>query len=186
VKGQDPLLWLHCSPSLRAAKVGSEIGVGKNTVYKCSSEQVTSAIGQGLAKADDFLVVSGVSVWTKGNGGIVGEVQGEHKTGKFEVIPDSQVDEIWQSLQKQEVLTKLNLVSNLALANEAWLKAANGDTVADPQENGKTPIAGIREGLYEEDDSLVFKSDVKVAALSDDALRSWVATFLLGAPGLAE
>ena len=45
-------------------------------------------------------------------------------------------------------------------------------------------IAGIGEGFDEEDDSLVFKSDVKVSNLSDNALRSWIATFLLGAPSL--
>lgn len=184
VKGQDPLLWLHCDPRLRAS-VGSEVGVGKGTVFKCSSEQVTSAIGQGLAKPEDFLVISGVSVWTKGESGLARGLQGELRCGKFEVIPDSQVPDVWNSLKKQEVLTKLNLVSNLAIANEAWTKAANGD-VNPKKEPKDTPIGGLGEGFDEEDDTLVFKSDVKVSALSDDALRSWVATFLLGAPGLAD
>jgi hypothetical protein len=164
--------------------VGSEVGVGKGTVFKCSSEQVTSAIGQGLAKPEDFLVISGVSVWTKGEGGLARGLQGELRRGKFEVIPDSQVPDVWNSLKKQEVLTKLNLVSNLAIASEAWTKAANGYTAK--KELNDTPIGGLGEGFDEEDDSLVFKSDVKVSALSDDALRSWVATFLLGAPGLAD
>ena len=43
---------------------------------------------------------------------------------------------------------------------------------------------GIGEEYDEEDDRLVFKSDVRVAKLSDDALQSWIATFLLGAPSL--
>jgi len=179
VKGQDPLLWLHCNPRLRAAKVGMEIGTGKGTIYKCSSEEVTSAIGQGLAKPDDFLVVSGVTVWTKG------AMQGEVNLGKFEVIPDSQVHDVWDSLKKQEVLTKLNLVSNLAIADEAWEKGADRNG-KDGKEEKETPISGLGDGFDEEDDSLVFKSDMKVSTLSDEALRSWVATFLLGAPGLGD
>jgi putative AlgH/UPF0301 family transcriptional regulator len=186
VKGEDPLLWLHCNPRLRAAQVGSEVGFGKGTVFKCSSEQVTSAIGQGLAKPEDFLVISGVSVWTKGEGGLARGMQGEVRRGRFEVIPDWQVPDVWDSLKKQEVLTKLNLVSNLAIANEAWTKAANGAAISEQEPNNDTPIGGLGEGFDEEDDALVFKSDVKVSSLSDDALRSWVATFLLGAPGLAE
>jgi putative AlgH/UPF0301 family transcriptional regulator len=185
VKGQDPLLWLHCNPRLRAAEVGSEVGTGKNTIYKCSSEQVTSAIGQGLAKPEDFLVVSGVTVWTKGEGGLARGMQGEVTVGKFEVIPDSQVHDVWNTLKKQEVLTKLNLVSNLALADEAWKKGADHNAIVE-EKDSEAPIVGLGEGFDEEDDTLVFKSDVKVATLSDDALRNWVATFLLGAPGLGD
>lgn len=180
VQGQDPLVWLHCNPRLRAAKVGSDIG-DKGTIYKCSSEQVTNAIGQGIAQPEDFLVVSGVTVWPKG------AMEGDVNLGKFEVIPDSQVHTVWDTLKKQEVLTKLNLVSNLALADEAWKEGEDKKA----KKNGKkkeedTPISGLGEGFDEEDDSLVFKSDMKVSILSDDALRSWVATFLLGAPGLGD
>jgi putative AlgH/UPF0301 family transcriptional regulator len=186
VKGEDPLLWLHCNPRLRAAQVGLEVGFGKGAVFKCSSEQVTSAIGQGLAKPDDFLVISGVSVWTKDEGGFACGMQGEVRLGKFEPIPDWQVPDVWDSLKKQEVLTKLNLVSNLAIANEAWTKAANGAALSEQQANDAIPTGGLGEGFDEEDNALVFNSDVKVSSLSDDALRSWVATFLLGAPGLAD
>lgn len=181
VTGQDPLLWLHCNPRLRAAKVGSDIG-GKGAIYKCTSEQVTNAIGQGLAKPQDFLVVSGVTVWSKGKIAL----QGEANIGDFEVIPDSQIHDVWNTLKKQEVLTKLNLVSNLALADEAWKEGADKKAKKNGKEKKETPISGLGEGFDEEDDSLVFKSDMKVSVLSDDALRSWVATFLLGAPGLGE
>jgi hypothetical protein len=47
-----------------------------------------------------------------------------------------------------------------------------------------TVLDGIGEGYDEEDDSLVFKSDKKISSLCDDALQTWVATFLLGSPGL--
>ena len=36
------------------------------------------------------------------------------------------------------------------------------------------------ENFDEEDDSLVFKTDYELSRLSDDALRSWCVTFLLG------
>jgi putative AlgH/UPF0301 family transcriptional regulator len=186
VKGEDPLLWLHCNPRLRAAQVGLEVGFGRGTVFKCSSEQVTSAIGQGLATPEDFLVISGVSVWTKDEGGFDFGMQGEVQRGRFEVIPDRQVPDVWDSLKKQEVLTKLNLVSNLAIANEAWTKAANGAAISEQESKDDTPTGDLGAGFDDEVDALVFKSDVKVSSLSDDALRSWVATFLLGAPGLAE
>jgi hypothetical protein len=50
------------------------------------------------------------------------------------------------------------------------------------------PIRRFGDGYDEDDDEdeYVYKTDVKVARLSDDALRSWVATFLLGSPYLGE
>ena len=44
--------------------------------------------------------------------------------------------------------------------------------------------SGIGEEYDEEDDRLVFKSDVRVAKLSDDARMSWIACFMLGDPSL--
>jgi len=78
----------------------------------------------------------------------------------------------------------LDLVSNLAIADEAW-KEGEDRKAKNEKDDSETPIGGLEKGFDEEDDSLVFKSDVKVSMLSDDALRRWVATFLLGSPGLA-
>jgi hypothetical protein len=94
---------------------------------------------------------------------------------------------VWDKISKQEVLTNLNLVKNLAIADEAWSSGAPSTQATKNVDNGVSPpppIGGLGEGFDEEDDSLVFKSDVEVSKLSDDALRSWVATFLLGAPML--
>lgn len=182
VKGQHPLLWLHCNPRLRTSQVGSEVGPSKEAIWKCSQDEATAAIGQGVAKPEDFLVVSGVSVWTKGEGGTARGIQGEVSSGNFEVIPSSQIQSVWDTLLKQEVLTALNLSKNLAIGNEAWLAGACKRSASS---SGEVDIVdGIGEGYDEEDDSLVFKSDAKVSELSDDALRSWIATFLLGAPRL--
>ena len=43
---------------------------------------------------------------------------------------------------------------------------------------------GIGEEFDEDDDTVVFNSDKKVSELADDALKKWIATFLLGAPTL--
>jgi hypothetical protein len=70
----------------------------------------------------------------------------------------------------------------LAIAEEAWTAAdADGQsTQSNGNNNFGNSIGGLGEGFDEEDDAFVFKSDVKVSKLSDDALRSWCATFLLG------
>uniref|UniRef100_A0A7S4JZ62 Uncharacterized protein n=2 Tax=Odontella aurita TaxID=265563 RepID=A0A7S4JZ62_9STRA len=195
VKGQSPLLWLHCSDDLRSAEVGSPFGDAVKGIFKCSQDEATRAISAGVAKPDDFLVVSGVSVWTKGDalvggGGMMGELppsglEGEVDAGRFEVVGPDRVNDVWRALQRQEVVTKLNLVQNLALAGEAW----RAGTVASEAREGLTEITateGIGEGYDEEGDGdeYVHDSDTRVADLSDTALRSWVATFLLGAPSL--
>jgi putative AlgH/UPF0301 family transcriptional regulator len=200
VKGSEPLLWLHCKPVLKAAEIGSPLGETEG-IWKCTANDVVSAVSQGLATPEEFLVVAGVSVWTK-TGDMSEGVQGLVQDGKFEVIPKFKARAVWDTLLKQEVLSADTLAKNLQIADEAWFKGqTNGkikrrsrkktamkeeeeDGEAEKKENGEEPppIAGLGEGFDEEDDSLVFKSDVKVSDLSDDALKSWVATFLLGAP----
>jgi putative AlgH/UPF0301 family transcriptional regulator len=186
VQGEEPMLWLHSSPSLKRLNVGSPIGGQENGIWKCTAQDVMTAVGQGNAKAEDFLVVSGVSVWAKdlATQGIEGEIE----NGKFKVLPSSARDDVWSSLLKQqEVLTKNNFGSTLSLAGEVWASAdSNGKETANMNASSPLPIGGLGEGFDEEDDSFVFKSDVKVAKLSDDALRSWCATFLLGMPGLGQ
>ena len=182
VKGNEPLLWIHCKPTLRTANIGSPFGDKKAGIWKCTAQDVITAVSQGLATPEDFLVVSGVSVWTKAEA--PDGMQGEVEAGNFEIVPESQTEAVWNALSKQEVLTTSNLVKNLALAEEAWV-------AGEPKKNGKSSrgkkemsIAGLGENYDEEDDSVVFKSEVKVSKLSDDALRSWVATFLLSSPSL--
>ena len=184
IRGTEPLLWLHCNDSLKSARIGYEIGVGKNGVYKCTAEDVTSAIGGGIARPEDFIVVSGVSVWNKGGvAGFARGMQDEVRLGKYEVIPSAKTAEVWRMLLMQDVLSKVNLAQNLAIAGKAWSRGGDVQRKGDVEE---TPIGGLGENFDEEDDAMVFKSDVKVSDLSDKALRSWVATFLLGAPSLDE
>ncbi|KAI2500555.1 putative ACR [Fragilaria crotonensis] len=184
IRGTEPLLWLHCNIGLKSAGIGYEIGQGKNGIYKCTADDVSFAIEKGMARPEDFVVVSGVSVWNKGGlGGLARGLQDEVRLGKYEVIPPQRTPEVWRMLLMQDVLSKVNLLQNLAIAGKAW---SRGGDVNSKDDKDETPIGGLGENFDEEDDTLVFKSDVKVSDLSDKALRSWVATFLLGAPSLGE
>lgn len=184
VRGTEPLLWLHCNSGLKSAGIGYEIGQEKNGIYKCTVDDVSFVIGKGMARPEDFVVVSGVSVWNKGGlGGLARGLQDEVRLGKYEVISPRKTPEVWRMLLMQDVLSKANLLQNLAIAAKAWSRGGDINTKDDKDE---LPICGLGENFDEEDDTLVFKSDVKVSDLSDKALRSWVATFLLGAPSLGE
>jgi putative AlgH/UPF0301 family transcriptional regulator len=193
VKGSEPLLWLHNNRSLRNAEIGSPVGLNEDGIWKCTADDVITSIGRGLAKPEDFIVISGVSIWAKGvRSGAASGIQGEIDQENFDLVPEERTDEVWKSLSKQDVLSIDNLSLNLEIATEAWNlgsdgkkspKGANGKDNKNGKSNGARkmlPMKGLGDGFDEEDDSLVFKSNVKVAKLSDDALRSWVATFLLG------
>lgn len=189
VQGEESLLWLHCSETLRRAKIGSPVGDHEsNGIWKCTAQDVMKAVGQHMAQPEEFLVVSGVSVWPKEEEGAEQGIEGALELGKFEMLSSFGREKVWDVLMKQQVvLTQSNFIEYLKTSEAAW---SSGD-VAVPRNkrNGKSeilpPIGGLGENFDEEDDSVVFKSDYKVSQLSDDALRSWCATFLLGMPGFA-
>jgi putative AlgH/UPF0301 family transcriptional regulator len=176
IRGQTPLLWMHAKDDLRKANVGSPVGPNSE-IWKCTQDEATSAIGSGLAKPVDFLIVSGLSIWISDERDSLSD---QIKNENFEIVPSEKVSKVWDALLKQEILTKLNLLQNLARSDEAW--SAGGNQQA--KLNVEPLTLGIGEGFDEENDSFVYKSDVRVETLSDDARRSWVATFLLGAPSL--
>lgn len=184
VKGQENLLWLHSSPRMKTREIGSPIGEAEDDIWKCTAQDVMTGIGQGYAKAEDFVVVSGVSVWAKDfqTQGIKGELD----SGTFKKIPKLDRTDVWNSLLlQQDVMTEHNFHDTISLAQDAW-SSADGNGGRESKTSDQLPIVGLGEGFDEDDDSLVFKSDVKVAKLADDALKSWCATFLLGKPKLAE
>jgi putative AlgH/UPF0301 family transcriptional regulator len=196
VKGSESLLWLHCNPILKAAKIGTPIGENKDGIWKCTAIDMITAVGKGLVSPDVFVVVAGVSIWMKGNSmsDKAHGMQGEIRIGNYELIPETQVQCMFDELTQQEVLTEENLNKNLIIADRAWsISASSPMTERERKKKGDTtafriPIGGLGEGYDEDDDEdeFVYKTDVKVANLSDDALRSWVATFLLGSPSLGE
>ena len=112
--------------------------------------------------------------------------EGEIELKKIEIIINSTRDNVWSVLLRQQVLTKTNVGRSLALAEETW-EAANANCRSQSnKEKKQNSISGVGEGFDEEDDSFIFKSGMKVSKLSDDALQSWIATFLLGMPDLQQ
>mmetsp|Transcript_23419 Transcript_23419/g.35889 ORF Transcript_23419/g.35889 Transcript_23419/m.35889 type:complete len:659 (-) Transcript_23419:64-2040(-) len=180
LKGQSPLIWLHCSQKLRDSGVGSSLSGQNEGIYKCEQEQALEAISYGIAAPSDFLVISGVCVWPKLGGSLANEV----KRGVFEVVPNEKQSLVIETLQTQTILTKDNLAENIKITQDAWDKAADPNSSCKSTGTDVVLTTGIGEGFDEDDDTVVFNSDKKVSELADDALQKWIATFLLGAPTL--
>jgi putative AlgH/UPF0301 family transcriptional regulator len=190
VKGQAPLLWLHCSERLRSANIGDALGSSRQDdgIWSCTPEQATTAMSHGLASPNDFMVVSGVSVWTKSEKGRERGIQGEVLLGNFETVSTKVAPKVFDKLLTQDLLTGVNLFRLLAIGNAAWKLAGdrtgNSAKAEDAENQVYHPMGGLGDGYDEDDDSLVFHSNVKVEQLADDALKTWVSTFLLGVPSL--
>ena len=75
IKDEPRFMWLFASKRLKDAGIGEGMGIGGGLVWKADPKKAVAAIEKGLAKADDFLVVAGVSVWTKGEKGSVRGIQ---------------------------------------------------------------------------------------------------------------
>ena len=136
VSGTEPVLWLHCNAKLKATRVGVPVGNNENDkddtdeagIWKCSNHDMMLAVGQGLATPQDFLVVTGVSVWSKLPGGTSSQgMQGELQEGRFQKVPLSQTEDVWNELLKQDVLTDRNIWNVLDVAELAWQKAADAN-----------------------------------------------------------
>lgn len=183
VRGRAPLLWLHCNENMRKLNIGAPLGPNSEAViWTCHPDQVSMAIEQQLAEPQDFMVVSGVSVWTKGDKGKARGIQGEVAIGNFEVVPSNKIPIVFKTLLAQEILSGVNLFKMLELANEAWSNAGIDEKLLLRRDGTSDPdnvMNGIGDGYDEDDESFVFKSNVKVKRLSDDALKSWMSTFLL-------
>ena len=180
IKNQSPMMWLHCRESLLELGLGMTVGDQSKGIYKCTQEEASIAIKRGIASANDFLVLSGVSLWPKHS------LANDVERGIFEVVNPAKVGAVINALQKQDILTKDNLDKSLALGEVAWEKAAaEENSYSSNRREGDTLTLGVGEGYDEEDETVVFNSDKKVSELANDALKKWVATYLLGAPTLA-
>ena len=180
IKGTSPVMWLHCNQQLRDWGIGTPFADKRDGIYACNQEEAAKVIGENVARPSDFLIVSGLCVWPKLGGSLGSEV----KRGVFEIVPQSKVKQVFYLLQKQVLLSEDTLAKNIELSHEAWEKAAASDKTSSTK-SSDTLTVGVGEGFDEDDDSIVFNSSKKVADLADDALRKWIATFLLGAPALA-
>ena len=159
-----PTIYLHANESMR--NTGVSVPIGKSRLFKCTKEEVVSALKSGLGAIDDFIVVQGSSIWDKKgeHTGILGDVE----AGFFEIVPRPKVRQIWDVLQQQDQLSVESLGSNMFLSRLAWDVArrdADG-TDGDGGTPGKDPIH-------------VFGTDVDVATLADEAALRWVKVNLL-------
>lgn len=170
LKGQDgkPLVFLHFSKALRDAQVGAPIGTQLDGMWKCTKNQAAEAINTGIGTARDFLAINGFSLWGKEDGGLAGGMQAEVSGGNFEVVPRANTPLIWECLVSQDPLSVTNLDGSLRASESVWIAA--GD--ADEQSMNNS-----------EEKSFVTKNDAQLSKLADEALRSWVATFILGKAG---
>ncbi len=183
IKGQSPMMWLHSSQKLRDLGVGTPSGEHWKDIFKCTQEEAIEAISCGVANLNDFLVTSGVCVWSKLS------LTNDVKRGVFELVDYSKVHEVFGALQKQEILTEYNLEKNISFGEEAWMVGATSREKSSYNDNKnqsgftqRQMVPGIGEVFDEEDAAVVFNTNKKVSELANDALRKWVATFLLGAP----
>mmetsp|Transcript_27123 Transcript_27123/g.42151 ORF Transcript_27123/g.42151 Transcript_27123/m.42151 type:complete len:645 (+) Transcript_27123:63-1997(+) len=184
VRGQNPLLWLHCNKNLRDSGVGTPMCVSRGGIWSCRPEEVSNCIAEGLAKPEDFMAVSGISVWTKGEKGLARGIEGEVRVGNFEIVPQRKSQTVFDMLLSQEVLSETNISSNLQISNEAWAIGVEEKNSQEQESQYGNFVLDQNGDEYQEDDSRVFKSKVKLSQLSDDALKSWIAAFLLGQPSL--
>ena len=152
----EPIMYLYSNESLDCVGVQ----MGNSEIYSCTEDEIIESIELGLASADDFLAIQGISVWKK-NGG-VGGVKGDVDEGFFEIVPSESKSKVWGTLISQRKLSRVNFEDNLALIQRAWVQAG-----------GKRVDDGDGE------DTLVFGTDVDVSTLADEALRRWVAVYLL-------
>lgn len=157
----EPIMYLYSNESLDCVGVQ----MGNSEIYSCTEDEIIESIELGLASADDFLAIQGISVWKK-NGG-VGGVKGDVDEGFFEIVPSESKSKVWGTLISQRKLSRVNFEDNLALIQRAWVQAG-----------GKRVDDGDGE------DALVFGTDVDVSTLADEALRRWVAVYLLDEQGL--
>jgi len=175
IQGRDSLIWLHNNESMKFARIGSEIGTNRSGIWRCTADDVSTAIGRGLARPEDFMAVSGVVVWAKD--GSTPTINSPVKFDNFEEVHETRLAKVWGSMMVQEVLSKENMKSSVRLANDAWKEASLN-----------MPGWGRRksqEGSSEEnsaEDTFVYKSDTEVSDLGDTALGKWLGTFLLGWP----
>lgn len=199
VTEKDPLSWIHNSQALRNANIGRPVGPMNQNIWQCTAQEVADAIGQGIASPADFFVATGVTTWKKGPEFFGNGIQDEVRNGNFEVIPEWQTQAVWDSLSQQEVLSNANFEQNLHSANQAWSVGASNQffrgagpmhndprksTTSIPCDDMMVGIRGRMQNSMRTPVNTVFKSNVQVGQLSDDALRSWIATFLLGEPRL--
>ena len=145
---------------MREAGIGIVIGIGKSNIYRCTQEEVITVLESSLANAQEIFVVQGSSIWTKTKTGNHSGVIGDVDSGFFELVPRSNVQEMWNILLRQSLLSYETLSLNMILSQQAW------DVSSKNANEDKSAIK-------------VFGTDIYVAMLADEASLRWVKVNLL-------
>jgi putative transcriptional regulator len=170
-----PELWLHCNhQTLQEAKIGepiSEYGQADSIFWKCTRKDAETAVEVGLASANDFLVVSGLSVWEKDqaskNGGGPSSVEFDDY---FSKVDESSIGTIWKLLRVQEPLNKKNAAENLEAANTAWMLSG---------EAGWMLSGSSKQFEARSSSDMDTKEQQVVQSLAYSALDKWIRMYLL-------
>lgn len=161
---EDVLLWFHCNESLKDKGIGEPLGMDISSVWNVSSDDASNAISIGQARAEDFLVVSGISVWEKAPGGVAGGIRGEVNNNLFEVVPTEEISSVFDSLLQQEPMAADTLEDNIAFIGLAWSEAQSAERDHDHDDAPHTKV---------------YKSNRTISDLADTALKRWISAFLL-------
>jgi hypothetical protein len=127
---------------LREAGIGIVIGIGKSNIYRCTQEEVITVLESSLANAQEIFVVQLVD------------------SGFFELVPRPNIQEMWNILLRQSLLSDETLSLYMILSQQAW------DVSSKNANEDKSAIK-------------VFGTDIYVAMLADEASLRWVKVNLL-------
>eukprot|EP00536_Pseudo-nitzschia_multiseries_P003839 jgi/Psemu1/8665/gm1.8665_g len=183
-----PELWFHCNHlTLQEARIGEPIsvqGTARSIFWKCTRKDAETAIKVGLANADDFLVVSGLSVWKKEDFSQQQQQQQQHEGDEssrsrshieledcFSKVDEKSIDTIWKLLMVQEPLNKKNAADNLEAANTAWMLSGDAGWML----SGGSQQFNSRSRT----DTMDTKEQRVVQNLAYSALDRWIRTYLL-------
>jgi hypothetical protein len=101
---------------LREPGIGIVIGIGKSNIYRCTREEVITGLESSLANAQEIFVVQGSSIWTTGkHSSVIGDVD----SGFFELVPRPTIQEMWNILLRQSLLSDETLSLNMILSQHA-------------------------------------------------------------------
>eukprot|EP00533_Pseudo-nitzschia_delicatissima_P009939 CAMPEP_0116086080 /NCGR_PEP_ID=MMETSP0327-20121206/4664_1 /TAXON_ID=44447 /ORGANISM="Pseudo-nitzschia delicatissima, Strain B596" /LENGTH=581 /DNA_ID=CAMNT_0003577107 /DNA_START=66 /DNA_END=1811 /DNA_ORIENTATION=- len=170
-----PEIWLHCNhQQLQEARIGepiSEHGDPDSIFWQCTRQDVETAVEGGLAKADDFLIVSGLSVWKKNRGSNYGKGPSSLELDdNFSKVDESSIGTIWKLLMVQEPLNKKNAADNLEAANTAWMLSGDAGWM----------LSGSSKQFNERSGPEMDAKDQKVVQqIADSALDKWIRMYLM-------
>lgn len=164
---EEVMLWFHCNDELKSKGIGNPLDdTTEYSIWSISPDDAANVIATGEATAEDFIVVSGLSVWEKAPGGIAGGIQGEVNNHLFEIVPPENIASIFDILLQQEPMKRETIDDNINYMDLAWSESLSKD-----------PATRKPTGLQQS--TKIYKSDVTISDLADVALKRWISAFLL-------